>query len=214
MKSYYGRIISAPTHLIIFAAACTWQKYLNSAALGGDTSDRGQLVVGDLKGEPAPLLSSSIFCFFSLFSSRSAAALSIGRGAADKGLSLLNVGILPHGLVAEGRHGNTAPPCAVLHLRHGKAGEEISVFRTSEGGVIHLLSGLALGVIVPARDTDHLAADGAGGFAGSPVRCTCNRVCKGADTVAGLFWIGQLRKRNIAAPALDFHRLPRQILRQ
>ena len=37
---------------IIFPATCAWEKYHDSAALGGDTSDRGQLVVGDLKGEP------------------------------------------------------------------------------------------------------------------------------------------------------------------
>ena len=91
MKSYYGRIISAPTHSIIFAATCAWQKYLDPAALGGDTSDRGQLVVGDLKGEPAPLLS---------FFAAAFAPFPIGGSAADEGLTLLDVGILPHRFLA------------------------------------------------------------------------------------------------------------------
>ena len=42
--------VFSPVILIIFAAACTWQKYPDLAALGGDTSDRGQLVRGDVKG--------------------------------------------------------------------------------------------------------------------------------------------------------------------
>ena len=39
---------------IIFAAACTWRKYLDLAALGGDTSDAASLVGGDSQEGPAP----------------------------------------------------------------------------------------------------------------------------------------------------------------
>ena len=88
------------------------------------------------------------------------------------------------------------------------------MLRAAEGSVVHLLTGLALGVVAPAGDAHHLAADGAGGFAGRPVGCTCHRVGKGADAAAGLLGIGEAGKGDVAATALDFHRLPRQILRQ
>ena len=93
LQSLFGRKneVFSPVILIIFAAACTWQKYPDLAALGSDTSDRGQLVVGVLKGEPAPPLS---------FSSGSSASLRVRCSAADKGFPLLDVGVLPHRFIA------------------------------------------------------------------------------------------------------------------